>query len=203
MTDPLLWTWDYLPGANVIRLAVFFVAVVLIGLTVRVTVTAWRAGEGYRTWASTSYALLMFCVAITVIIGYGHPLYIVPTAIFATAVGTGVMGARTVFTVSNEWKRLRDREAAAKHARERVVRHAEEDVLRAEDRDLQDGERADSRSMEDDERADSRAMRVETPEADLTAARETEDGNREHSRELQDDERAHRRATGGDVGLDE
>jgi hypothetical protein len=192
MSDPLLWTWDYVPGANALRLLVFFAAVVLIGLTGRVTITAWRAGEGYRTWASTSYALLMACVALTVIIAYGQPMYVVPMIVFGTSVVTGLMGARTVFTVSNEWKRLRDRENAVKHARAAADRRAGEDTLRAEDRIMQDDERADSRAMHDD-----------TPDADLRATRATEDANREHSRDLQDDERTHRRAMGGDVTPDE
>ena len=189
MSDPLLWTWDYVLGANLVRLLVFFCAVVLVGLTVRVTVTAVRAEESYRTWASISYGLLMACVALTVLIGYNRPLYIVPTLVFATAVFTGAMGARAVFTISPEWKRMREHESALRRAEARAARHRREDALRAEDRDLQDVERADSRGMQ------------EAPD-DLRETWEGQDVDRAHARDQADDERAHRRATEGDPDED-
>lgn len=167
--------------ADAVRALFLVVTAVLAMVAIKVAYVATREGstDAARVWIPSCIVLLLATPIYLMLSDFGKPLS-APYALFAGALGCGVMGMRAMFTVHTDWVRVRlaaEREEKAEQLR--GVR-AEQDTLRANDRADQRVERADSRALHD----------AEAPGAESEEARRAQDANRSHSHRLQDEERA-------------
>lgn len=96
---------------DIFRTVVLAVGFTLAMMCMKFGWLAFRAGEGWRGWGLTSYALLAISPALAGLFRYGEPIAWLPTTVYAAGLTCGLIALSTHYRLSPEWARMRGRVA--------------------------------------------------------------------------------------------